>query len=574
MKHSDNFSCFIPIYNKDLIFARYINIMKYSVLIVLFFSFSMAIGQSQGDLSPAESSLIIQLKSQKAWDDLLANTQLQKAGVTWKPIGKSFSLYELFTHKDTVEEWKRRLSNAPGVLHVEHVGEVQLRNTEPNDELYSEQWALPLMGAPLAWNELDGARTAMGDEIVVAVLDNGFLVDHPDLENQVWTNPHEIPNNGIDDDNNGFVDDVHGWEFLNDGPDHNAGSHGTPVAGIIGASTNNTEGIAGMAYNTKLMPLTAAANSIPTPEIYKALNYALDQRQKYNSSQGQEGSFVVAINLSLGIDFVFPENYPIWCNLLDSLGKAGVIPVVSTTNSPSLIDSVGDVPALCGTDLQITVTKTTRQDEKDIFEGGYSSNFVHLAAPGQLIQSTSSSGTYGLFGGTSASAPFVSGAVALLYSSPCVEFAERALSRPYETALQVKALILNTTKPLPSLEPITITGGRLDIFEAMKQANVSLCQRDSNSILQFGPSIRINKVYPNPNMGSVQVRFTPITLDPVEVRLYDMVGRLAWEDQLSIQVFEAEDLEFNLPRSLASGTYILELSQEGSRDRTKIIYIP
>ncbi len=574
MHNPDNFTCCVHISNKDLIFAQYINIMKYPILMALLFSFGLLNGQTEGDLPPAESSLIIQLESQQAWNEVIRNTQAQKAGVTWKPIGKRFPLYELFTHKDTADEWKRRLSNAPGVVHVEQVGKVQLRNTEPNDELYSEQWALPLIGASLAWNELDGARTAMEDEIVVAILDNGFLVDHPDLENQVWTNPHEIPNNGIDDDNNGFVDDVHGWEFLNNGPDHNVGSHGTPVAGIIGASTNNTEGIAGMAYNTKLMPLTAAANSIPTPQIYRALNYALDQRQKYNESQGQDGSFVVAINLSLGIDFVFPENYPIWCNLLDSLGKAGVIPVVSTTNSPSLIDSVGDVPALCGSDLQITVTKTTRQDEKDIFEGGYSSKFVHLAAPGQLIQSTSSSGTYGLFGGTSASAPFVSGAVALLYSSPCVEFAERALSQPYETALQVKALLLNTAKPLPSLEAITITGGRLDIFEAMKKSNVSLCQRDSSSLLQFGPSIMINEVYPNPNMGSVKVRFTPITLNPVEVRLYDMIGRLALEEQLSIQVFEAEDLEFNLPPSLASGTYILELSQEGSRDRTKIIYIP
>jgi hypothetical protein len=563
----------IHVSGKDLIFATYINIMKYSFLFALLFSFGLASGQSATD-SSVGYSLIIQMESQEAWNKLIRQMQPQKAGVTWRSMGDNFHLYELFTTKGNCDEWKHRLSNHPGVRHIERVREAQLRNTEPNDELFSEQWALPLMGVPQVWNELQGAHTAMGDEIVVAVLDNGFLIDHPDLENQLWTNPHEIPNNGIDDDNNGYVDDVHGWEFFNGGPEHNPGSHGTPVAGIVGASTNNIEGIAGVAYNTKLMPLTASTNRIPTPSIYEALNYALDQRKRYNASQGQDGSFVVAVNISLGIDFVFPEDHPIWCDLLDSLGQAGVIPVVSTTNSSSDIESVGDIPALCGTDAQITVTKTTRQDEKDSFEGGFSSNFVHLGAPGQSIESTTSDGTYGTFSGTSASAPFVSGAIALLYSSPCEEFAERALSEPHAAALQVKELLLTSSKPLASLEAITISGGRLDVFEAMKQAPVSLCQRDSSSILQLGPQIKINTVYPNPNIGSVQVMFTPISLDPVEIRLFDMVGRMVWEDQLSIQVFEKQDLAFDLPNKLSRGVYILELKQKGSKDQTKIIYTP
>lgn len=570
MANQHIFTRCIHVSGKDLIFATYINIMKYSFLFALLFSFGLASGQSATD-SYVGYSLIIQMESQEAWNKLIRQTQPQKAGVDWRPIGDNFHLYKLFTTKGNYDEWKHRLSNHPGVRHIERVREAQLRNTEPNDELFSEQWALPLMGVPQVWNELQGARTAMGDEIVVAVLDNGFLIDHPDLENQVWANPHEIPNNGIDDDNNGFVDDIYGWNFRADTPIHEDGFHGTPVAGILGASTNNGVGIAGMAYNTKLMPLTP---SLRTPEIYGALEYAFEQRKKYNNSLGQEGSFVVAANLSFGFDFTFPENMPIFCALLDSLGQVGIIPVVSTTNSPSNIESVGDVPALCGSDMQISVTKTTRQDEKDEFQGGFSSNFVHLGAPGQSIESTTSDGTYGTFSGTSASAPFVSGAIALLYSSPCEEFAERALSEPHATALQVKELLLTSSKPLASLEAITISGGRLDVFEAMKQAPVSLCQRDSSSLLQIGPQIKINTVYPNPNIGSVQVLFTPISLDPVEIRLYDMVGRMVWEDQLSIQVFEKQDLAFDLPNKLSRGVYILELKQKGSKDQTKIIYTP
>jgi len=511
------------------------------------------------------------MESEKAWETLIKKEHLIKKRLDWKPIGEGFHIYELLTNADNKQNWKHKLLTQPGVRYVEEVSEATPRSVEPNDELFSEQWALPLIGAPQAWLELDGAMTAEGDEIVIAVLDNGFLVNHLDLRDQVWTNPHEIPNNGIDDDNNGYVDDVNGWNFRPGIPLHEDGFHGTPVAGILGASTNNNLGIAGVAYDTKLMPLTP---SLATSEIYSALMYAHEQRKRYNESQGREGSFVVAANLSFGFDFNFPDDFPIFCELFDSLAHVGIIPVVSTTNAAVDIEIEGEMPGLCGASTQITVTKTNRRDEKDSNEGGFGSTFVHLGAPGQSIQSTTSNGVYGEFNGTSASAPFVSGTIALLYSSPCVELAQGAIQQPLETALKVKELLLNSTKSLPSLESITVSGGRLDIFEAMRLASVALCERDSSFITETGNKLRINQLYPNPNGGTVYVNFTPESLNPIALTLMDMSGKVLHERKITLQIFENQGLQFELPASLFSGTYIVQLSQDGSIDQSLLVYSP
>jgi subtilisin family serine protease len=451
------------------------------------------------------------------------------------------------------------------------VNEVTYRKVDPDDELYSEQWGIPLIGADRAWEELKGDTTAFGDDIVVAVLDDGLFIDHPDLTNQIWTNPHEIPNNGIDDDENGFVDDINGWNFKNESPIHASRTHGTAVAGILGATTNNGEGISGVAYNTKMIPLTPSKR---TTEIYSALEYAIQLRKKYNETNGREGSFVVAANLSFGIESAFPAELPTWCDLFDSMSHVGIIPVVSTTNRNQDIEIIGDVPGLCGTETQITVTKTTREDEKDQNEGGFSRNFVHLGAPGQQIQSTNSDGTYRQFDGTSASAPFVSGVIALLYSAPCPELSERALTQPKETALKVKNLILNSSIPIESLAGITISEGRLDVAEALKMAPIELCARDSSFVQETGDRVKINSIYPNPNQGQVRIKFTPQSLDPVDLIVFDMLGKPLFEKSLTIDIFDQQDLTFEIPNSLFAGTYILQLSQNDSKDQSLIIYSP
>ncbi|MEX0798121.1 MAG: S8 family serine peptidase [Bacteriovoracaceae bacterium] len=122
----------------------------------------------------------------------------------------------------------------------------------PNDDLYADQFHHQMIFTNQAWNTTTGSK-----EIVVAVTDNEFEMDHDDLKGQWWVNQNEIPGNGIDDDNNGYVDDVNGWDFMGQDNDMNddTGTHGTHVAGIIAAKANNKIGVAGIAPNVKVMPL-------------------------------------------------------------------------------------------------------------------------------------------------------------------------------------------------------------------------------------------------------------------------------------------------------------------------------
>ena len=139
------------------------------------------------------------------------------------------------------------------------------------------------IGAPEAWNLVFNA------DIPIAIIDSGVDVTHPDLISNLWVNPGEIPGNGEDDDNNGFTDDIHGWNFVNDTPDMNVDAHGTHVAGISGAQGNNGIGVSGVAWNTQLMVLDVFGGNQRTEEsdVQEALYYAIDHGAK-------------VINMSLG----------------------------------------------------------------------------------------------------------------------------------------------------------------------------------------------------------------------------------------------------------------------------------
>jgi predicted outer membrane repeat protein len=130
---------------------------------------------------------------------------------------------------------------------------VEPNRIEPNDVYFKNQWHLDVIRAPEAWYYADKT----GDpNIIVAVLDTGVDIDHPDLVNNIWTNPNEDPYNDFDDDGNGLTDDVHGWDFYGDNPDVNGDSHGTKCAGLIAAHGNNNEtGVTGVTWNCKIMPI-------------------------------------------------------------------------------------------------------------------------------------------------------------------------------------------------------------------------------------------------------------------------------------------------------------------------------
>ncbi|MEM8890866.1 MAG: S8 family serine peptidase, partial [Bacteroidota bacterium] len=307
---------------------------------------------------------------------------------------------------------------------LEHRG---INTTIPNDPNFLSQWPLENIGqnngvvdadiaATEAWDITTGGLTAQGDTIVVAVIDQGMDLNHEDLN--LWRNHAEIPDNGIDDDGNGFTDDYLGWNANQDNDEIPLDIHGTPVAGIIAAQGDNSTGIAGVSWNTQIMTLV---NILAVEaEVVEAYSYVLEMRRRYNQSGGAEGAFVVATNSSFGVDLGNPANFPIWCAIYDSLGAQGVISVAATTNAARNVDVQNDMPTNCVSDFLITVTNTNNQDVLNP-GAGFGANNVDMGAPGTQVPSTRENDTYGTYSGTSFATPYVSGTLALLFSAACPE---------------------------------------------------------------------------------------------------------------------------------------------------------
>lgn len=244
--------------------------------------------------------------------------------------------------------YSRELKNLPCVKSVITDEVLQDCGTIPNDPNFTNQNDLEMIGMPNSWDLTTGGLTYRGDTIVVAVIDDGFQLSHEDLKENLWHNPGEIPNDGIDNDGNGYKDDYYGVNITTGRDNHPVMSHGTSVSGIIGAKGNNGKGISGINWNIKLMTISYDHH---ISQLVEAYNYVLDMRKKYNDTKGSEGAFVVAVNLSSGIEFALPQNFPLWCSFYDSLGAQGVLSVCSASNDHHNVEIYGDLPARCTSPL-------------------------------------------------------------------------------------------------------------------------------------------------------------------------------------------------------------------------------
>ncbi len=361
------------------------------------------------------------------------------------------------------------------VVQVQFNHFVKLRSTIPDDSLFDSQWQYINTGIngglenadldmDLAWDITTGGVTALGDTIVVCVIDGGFDLSHQDLIANRWFNHAEIPNNGVDDDGNGYVDDVRGW-FSDANNDNVAGgSHGTSVAGIIGAKGNNNLGVSGISWDVKVM--LVRSDSGLESDVIAAYNYPLVQRKRYNESNGTEGAFVVATNASWGIDGGMAADAPIWCAFYDTLGHYGILNCGATANADVNVETFGDLPTTCTSDYLISVTNLKRNDVKET-QAGYGRVSIDLGAYGTGVFTTTDANSYGAFGGTSGATPHVTGSIGLMYAIPCMDIAELAKTNPAACALLMKEAILNSVVPNPSLEGITVTEGRLNTNNAL-----------------------------------------------------------------------------------------------------------
>ena len=292
---------------------------------------------------------------------------------------------------DAYEIW----ANDPRIAFIEPNYTFSVADTFPNDDRIGNLWGLHNTGqnggsldadidAPEAWD----LQTGSG-EIVIGVIDSGIDYTHPDLANNIWTNPGEIPGNGIDDDENGYIDDVHGWDFVDDDPDPMDGNgHGTHVAGTIAAAGNNEIGISGVSWNANLMALRFLNNS------GNGLSYHALLALEYATMMGAD----ITNNSWIGESYSGAAQFAI-----NQASNAGSLYVACAGNDRKDNDITPTYPASYLGNNVITVAATTNTDALSSFSN-YGANSVDLGAPGSGILSTKTGGGYTTKSGTSMAA--------------------------------------------------------------------------------------------------------------------------------------------------------------------------
>lgn len=386
-----------------------------------------------------------------------------------KPIFKALNAY-LVSYDQPIEKSQAQQSLSVLKKRYELYPDAVIETRyDPNDPDYSGQWALRQINMPQVWDLAQGRGTNPdGHDLVVAIFDSGFDVNHPEYVDNLWRNEKEIPNNGIDDDDNGYVDDYLGWNPREGNDQHVLTTHGTSVAGIIGAKGDNQQQVAGVNWNVKLM-LTSASlpgGGISIADIIASYEYMYEQRKRYNDTNGAEGAYIIVSNFSGGVQERFPSEFPLWCELYDLLGTEGVLSVTSADNRDVDVEIVGDMPTLCESPYLLTVTNSNQNNQ--LSNGSaYGAVSVDLAAPGEdIITTTIDGGITQSFRGASASAPYTAGVASLLYDFLCPEVFEREKEDPSFLPLLIKEVILKNVDSSPSLDGRTTSGGVLDAYAA------------------------------------------------------------------------------------------------------------
>lgn len=410
-------------------------------------------------------------------------------------------LFEITDSRELREDKMDRLASNSDVRVIQnnHTN-IQLRDVVPDDPYYYQQWAPAIMSLPQAWDVFaTGGVTATGDTIVVAVIDGGAYLAHEDLN--FWKNYHETPNNGIDDDGNGYVDDYHGWNAYSHNGNVGSDSHGTHVAGIIGAVGNNGTGVCGVNWNVKVMPVGGSSGNESI--VVEAYSYVLEMRARYNETNGEEGAFVVATNSSFGVDYGNPDNFPIWCSMYDEMGNVGILSCGAGPNLNVNVDVVGDVPSTCPGDYLIGVTNTTSADVKNN-SAGYGINNIDIGAPGTSIYSTVPNNGYSSKTGTSMATPQVTGTIALMYAALPVEMMQTCKSDPADFSLLVRQSLLDGADRLASLDGLVAEGRRLNAFGAIQQLlNVTITPTLTGIVEISGETVCGNTLIAKTDLSSV-----------------------------------------------------------------------
>ncbi len=437
-------------------------------------------GKAAGDNSRpryVENQVLIKFKQGSepvASGDFIDDRMLPLPGAKARPVAARdlsvrAGLYVLeLDGSVTVEEAVRRASIDPRVEYAEPNYLYYPTETRPNDPNFSDMWGLfnpncddcqngnprADIGAVAAWDITTGS-----ENIVVGVIDSGADLTHPDLAPNAWVNPGEIAGNGLDDDRNGYVDDINGWNFADDDNKlfNNASVdfHGTHVAGTIGAAGNNGLGVTGVAWKVRLMSLKFLGKKNgtgSTADAVAAIEYAIDQRRRgvnlrvLNASWGGEGESLVLREAIV------------------AAGNAGILVVCAAGNDASDTDITPEFPTSWSKDINTLISVAA------INQTGWLADFsnfgrrtVDVAAPGYQILSVyphdpqrAPGGGYTIANGTSMATPHVSGVAVLVWST-----------EPGLTPAEVKRRIVSTSEPTVMLSSGISSAGQVNAYNAL-----------------------------------------------------------------------------------------------------------
>ncbi|MCM2280323.1 MAG: S8 family serine peptidase [Bdellovibrionaceae bacterium] len=413
--------------------------------LIMLFVLPLALAACKKDDSVAEAPSGFQEISSKCESTAVPNRFL----VNWKDGTLSIE------HARNREEFLRTIME-PNEGQIDFAEHDQLVHLEITDEITGaapttraltipDDWGQQIVEASVAWS-----RGIVGQGVTVAVVDSGVDINHVQIQPRLATNSAEIVN-GVDDDGNGYIDDVYGYDFQDGSPQVNDGTgHGTHVAGVIVADHavslgETTPAVKGLAPGAQLLPLDfmtdSGAGSIGN--AIRAIKYAVSRGAKVINASWGGGACSATLRQTI-----------------QELEAQGVLMVVAAGNSGSNLDWEPEYPAAFQSGSQITVGASTFRDIMAGFSN-YSYSLVHLAAPGADIYSTLPGNHTGDLSGTSMATPFVSATAALLWSF-----------RPQATVAQIRHALLNGVDRDPA-DPRGVlavsTGGRLNIRKALDE---------------------------------------------------------------------------------------------------------
>lgn len=437
----------------------------------------------------------LMVKVQPGTDETMLRQHLAALGATVRKHIPGSSIYLVAVRSARIADFDAALSaleNTTSSVAFAEPDFIVHATSLPNDPSFGLQWNMHNTGqtggtadadidAPEAWDITTGSTS-----VVVGVIDTGMDLTHPDLAANLWTNASEIPGNGIDDDNNGYIDDVHGWNFVsnNNSPNDDHG-HGSHTAGTVGAAGGNGIGVTGVCQTVRLMPLKfldATGNGTDSDAL-EAVLYATAKGVLLTSNSWGGGSFD-----------------PLLLQAIQDAGTAGVGFVAAAGNSGINADLYPEYPAAYNSANIISVAATDSTDTLAWFSN-YGAQAVHIGAPGVATYSTTRNAGYATMSGTSMATPHVAGAAALLKAA-----------NPALTFAQIKGMLLSQGDTKSSLNGKTSTGRRLNVANALVPATGPLLAKasvtvddsaggDGNGIASPGETV--NVVIAATNLGAL-----------------------------------------------------------------------